>query len=54
MSTQPMDFHCKRFILEAIEELEDYIPMLENQQNLNQTLLSHCVAGLKNQMENYD
>ena len=54
MNQASMDFHSKRFILAAIEELEDYLPMLENQENLNQTLLSHCMAGLKNQMESYD
>ena len=48
-----MEWHAHKFILNAIEELEDYIPMLENQSAINQTIVSNSVAALRGIFEEY-
>ena len=48
-----MEWHSKNFILQAIEDLEDYIPMLEQQDAFNHTIASHSVAALRGIFENY-
>jgi len=35
------------FILEAIEDLEDYIPLLKNQDAYNKVIVSHSVDALR-------
>ena len=49
-----MDYECKQYILQAIEDLEDYIPLLEKQDSFNQTITTHSVQALKNIFTNYD
>lgn len=48
-----MDWWSRRYILDAIEDLEDYIPMLENQDAYNHTVISHSVKALKDTFTNY-
>ena len=49
-----MDWHSRRYILEAIEELETYIPLLENQESFNHTIVGHSVEALKHTFTNYE
>ena len=53
LNNKMMDWHTIGFIREAIQELEDYIPLLENQDAFNHTVISHSVQALKQTFTNY-
>ncbi len=41
------------YLLQAIEELEDYSPLLERQDCLNQTVVTHSIAALRQTFTTY-
>lgn len=49
-----MEFYTVQYIQQAIEELEDYLPLLKHQDRLNKTLVSHSINALKQTITNYE
>ena len=48
-----MENYSIGYILNAIEELETYIPLLENQEEYNHTVITHSVDALRQTFTNY-
>ena len=48
-----METYSIEYILSAIEELETYIPLLQNQEGYNKVIVSHSVDALKQSFTNY-
>ena len=48
-----MEIHTIEYVLDAVEELEDYIPLLERQEAFNQTIVTHSVAALRQIFNQY-
>ena len=48
-----MENYSIGYILNAIEELETYIPLLENQEEYNHTVITHSVNALRQTFTNY-
>lgn len=51
--TNQMEIQTIEYVLDAVEELEDYIPLLERQDAFNQTIVSHSVAALRQIFKKY-
>ena len=48
-----MELHTVQYIADAVEELETYLPLLERQQDINQTIVQHSVAALRATINTY-
>lgn len=48
-----MESYVIKDIINAIEDLEDMIPMLERQDDYNQTIVKHSVSALKGIFQEY-
>jgi hypothetical protein len=48
-----MEIQTIEYVLDAVEELEDYIPLLERQDAFNQTIVTHSVAALRQIFKQY-
>ena len=49
-----MEWHSKNYILQAIEDLEDYFPFLEKQDKFNHTIVYHSIGALRHMIEQYE
>ena len=48
-----MEFKTLEYLALAIEDIEDYIPLLPKQDKINQLLVQHSILGLKQTLSNY-
>ena len=48
-----METRSLEYLSEAIETLQDYLPLLEHQDRLNGVVLSHCVDALEREVKGY-
>ena len=48
-----METKSLEYLSEAIETLEDYLPLLEHQEKLNNVILSHCLDALNREVKSY-
>tara|TARA_R110002012_G_scaffold52863_1_gene135766 strand:- start:813 stop:986 length:174 start_codon:yes stop_codon:yes gene_type:complete len=48
-----MELQALKYLEEAIEEIDDYLPLLERQDLLNQTTTSHCLQHLSKMIADY-
>ena len=48
-----MEYRMITDILSALEEITDYVPMLERQDQINQTMVKHSLQMLETTFTNY-